>query len=278
MTVEITVLVEDTCTRRGLLGEHGFSVWLETSGGAFLFDTGAGNALMYNAGKMGIDLSLADKTVLSHGHDDHTGGLEVLLRETGGTDIIACPGIFDEKYRIAGGKPPQYIGAPLSEEAYLKLGARFTYINEPTKIGEGVWASGPVPRTNDFELQEPTLFRKGPGGQYVADPVADDQSLGIVTGSGLTVVLGCAHAGVINTLTYICEFTGIEKVHTVLGGPHLLRAGDSSVMRVASALKDFGVQQLALCHCLGARQSHLMFQAFGSSLIQCETGTRLTIR
>lgn len=142
--------------------------------GRILFDTGAGNALIHNARKMGIDLNSADKVVLSHGHDDHTGGLEALLRETGGSDVVACPGVFDEKYRIAGHEPPFYVRAPLSEEAYRKLGARCAYVTDPVEISEGVWVSGPVPRTNDFELQEPTFFRKTPDGQYVQDPLADD--------------------------------------------------------------------------------------------------------
>ncbi len=278
MDAKIAILVEDTCTGRGFLGEHGFSVWLETGEGSVLFDTGAGNALTHNASKMGIGLGSAKNVVLSHGHDDHTGGLEAYLKLTGGADVIACPGAFDRKYRIAGEKPPQYIGAPLGEEDYRDLGARFTYIKEPTRLFQGVWLTGPVPRTTGFEGQEPTLFVKSADDQFVPDPVPDDQSMIVVTPSGLVVILGCAHAGIINTLKYASEFTGIDQVHTVIGGPHLLRAGDATVDKVAEALKGFGVQRLGLCHCLGARQSHLMFQRFGSALVQCETGTRFTLQ
>ncbi len=277
MTVNLTLLVEDKCTRRGLIGEHGFAAWLETPNANLLFDTGSGMALKHNAPLLGVDLSSADKLVLSHGHYDHTGGLEAFLRLKGEIEVIGCPGLFDEKYGISPGEPRQYGGPPLSEAEYQKLGARFSHIEKPTEVLEGVWASGPVPRITDFETQEPTLFYKRPDGEFAPDLVSDDRSLGIITHQGLSVVLGCAHAGVINTLKHITGFTGIKKVHTVIGGPHLLKKDDAAIAQVVEALKDFEVEQVGLCHCLGARQNHLLFQAFTSRFLECETGTRLTL-
>ena len=64
----------------GLLGEHGWAVWLQTDHSRVLFDTGAGAALAHNAAVLEIDLCTADAVALSHGHYDHTGGLREVLR------------------------------------------------------------------------------------------------------------------------------------------------------------------------------------------------------
>lgn len=273
MPIDITVIVEDTSTRRGFWGEHGLAFWVTGGNEPFLFDTGAGHCLLHNAELLGIDLTSAGRVLLSHGHDDHTGGLEAFLRHVGSAEVIACPGVWDRKYRIAGAAAPQYIGAPLGEAQYADLGAKYTYLTGPAEIAPGIWASGPVPRTTDFEVAEPTLFRQTPKGTYEPDPALDDQSIAIVTPRGLAVLLGCAHAGVINILRNLTAVTGVVRVHTVIGGPHLLRSGDDVVARVASELKDFGVTKLAFGHCVGARQSHLLFQTFGEQLVTCETGT-----
>ena len=60
------------------------------------------------------------------------------------------------------------------------------------------------------------------GDRWTADPVRDDQAIVInVKGKGLIVISGCAHAGIINTVEYAKEITGVETVHAVMGGFHL---------------------------------------------------------
>lgn len=277
MGTEATVLAEDTCTKRGFIGEHGFSVLVRNPSGSVLFDTGAGAALLHNAERVGADLKGIKALVLSHGHNDHTGGLESLLLHRGETKIIACPGLFGRKHRIADGEEPEYIGIPRPVEWYTQFGARFTWIETPTEVLEGVWATGPVPRETDFEGIEPTLFLKDVDNQYVPDTVPDDQSLIVRTGSSLSVILGCAHAGIINILRYATKITGIGSIDAVIGGPHLLKSSDSAVERVASELRTLGVRRLALCHCVGTRQGHLLFNSFGSQVVPCETGTQFDI-
>lgn len=71
----ITILTDNTVPERSdVIGEHGFSAFLETSQGAFLFDAGQGKSVVHNAACLKKDLKNINKIVLSHAHGDHTGG------------------------------------------------------------------------------------------------------------------------------------------------------------------------------------------------------------
>ena len=73
--MKLTVLVENTCTRPGLAGEHGLSLYLETRGHRVLFDAGTTDLFEQNARALGVALEQVDLAILSHGHRDHGGGM-----------------------------------------------------------------------------------------------------------------------------------------------------------------------------------------------------------
>lgn len=43
------------------------------------------------------------------------------------------------------------------------------------------------------------------------------------------MILGCAHAGVINTLNYIARLIGTDRFAAVIGGMHLLKASEPRI-------------------------------------------------
>ncbi|MBR5816703.1 MAG: MBL fold metallo-hydrolase, partial [Anaerotignum sp.] len=61
------------------LGEPAVSYWIETEGKYFLFDAAYSDAFLKNAKDMGIDVTKAEAVLLSHSHNDHTGGLKPLM-------------------------------------------------------------------------------------------------------------------------------------------------------------------------------------------------------
>ena len=89
--LRVTVLADNCVAARDLLAEHGLSMLIEADGRRILFDTGQGKVLRANADALGISLSPLDAVVLSHGHDDHTGGLAGLLREVSPAAIFLHP-------------------------------------------------------------------------------------------------------------------------------------------------------------------------------------------
>ncbi len=88
------MICENAVTPKGGIGEHGFSAYVETERGNFLFDTGRGDALIHNLLAFDKDPLAIQKIFLSHGHQDHTGGLAAILGVLGGVDILAHPDIF----------------------------------------------------------------------------------------------------------------------------------------------------------------------------------------
>nr|MBL0731676.1 MBL fold metallo-hydrolase [Desulfobacterales bacterium] len=83
MDIRITTISENTAMTGGMLSEWGLSILIETKSLKILFDTGQSVSAAYNSDALGIDLSLTDKIVLSHGHFDHTGGLRDVLKKIG---------------------------------------------------------------------------------------------------------------------------------------------------------------------------------------------------
>jgi len=102
MKSKITTLVENTVAQSGkkLIGEHGLSFYIETQNNKILFDTGQNLAISNNAQVLGIDLSLIDTVILSHGHYDHTGGLKSLLECNRDFRLYAHPDVFGQKRRF----------------------------------------------------------------------------------------------------------------------------------------------------------------------------------
>ncbi len=273
MKIQITTLSENTAGLGNFLGEWGLSILVETEGLSLLLDCGQSISAVHNAGILGIDLSKIDKVILSHGHFDHTGGLRTVLRRMRKRiEIIAHPDVWAAKYSRRQGQPDRYIGIPYRQEELESLGACFKPSTEPTRITDGIITSGEIPMVTDFEKIAPNLQVKGAGG-FQPDKLLDDQALIIKTGAGLVVILGCAHRGIINTLYHAQQLTGVKKVHTVLGGCHLINAPQERVRLTINALKELGVERLGVSHCTGLPAAGTMAQEFGERFFFNMAGT-----
>ena len=253
MELKITVLCENTVPTPGLLGEHGFAAFVEAPGGNILFDTGQGFSLVQNSLRLQKDLRTVSKLVLSHGHFDHTGGMIAFLGVHGPCEVVAHPDVLGERFRwmpMGPEEKPVSIGIPWREAYVTTRGARFNMQTEFTEIMENVFVSGEVPRTTPFESGDPKfVVRKN--GEWAPDPFLDDYSMVIKTPRGLVVILGCAHAGLINILNHAIERTGVEKIYAILGGTHLGFSPQSQLDETIPVLKRYQVEILATSHCTG---------------------------
>jgi len=277
MGLQITTLSENTAGLGSFLAEWGLSILVETDEVNILFDTGQSISASHNAELLGIDLSRIDKIVLSHGHFDHTGGLRQILRRIGKEiEIIAHPDMWAVKYKCREGQEAEYIGIPFHRQTLESLGARFNLTTEPVRITDNIMTTGEIPMVTDYEKIEPSLQVKE-GNRFKPDKLRDDQALIINTETGLVVILGCAHRGIINTLYHAQQITGVKTIYTVLGGCHLLNATEERVWLTIAALKELEVQRLGVCHCTGLPASAIMAQEFGDGFFFSNAGTSISL-
>ncbi len=273
MGLRITTLSDNTAGRGRFLAEWGLSFLVETGEVNILFDTGKSVSASHNAATVRFDLSQIDKIVLSHGHNDHTGGLRQILRKMKKkVEIIAHPDIWSAKYRHRQGEADKYIGIPFRRQKLESLGASFNLTTKPVKITDSIMTTGEIPMVTEFEQIDPNLFVKEDGGLQL-DKLLDDLALVIKTGAGLVVVLGCAHHGIINTLYHAQQLTGVKPIHTVLGGAHLISASEERIQLTIAALKELGVQRLGLCHCTDMPAACLLAREFGDRFFFNNAGT-----
>lgn len=279
MKARITIICENTVSIKGGLGEHGFAAYVETERGNYLFDTGRGEALIPNLWKFDKDPLSIQKIILSHGHYDHTGGLPSILELLDGVDILAHPDVFSIRYHISqkdGKEVRRFVGLKF-QRAYLEsLGGRFILEKNFREVTREMFLTGEVPRRTSFEKGDLKLFAESEG-KLISDPFGDDQSLVIDSQKGLVLLLGCAHAGMINTLEHVVEKTGQDKVHAIIGGTHLDFATPLQVEETISALKKFKVERIGVSHCTGLKAASRLYAEFGERFFFGQVGEALEV-
>jgi len=206
-TLKITIL-SDNVAGRFCRAEHGLSYHIEADH-TLLFDTGSSDLIRYNAEFLKINLDRIETIVLSHGHDDHSGGLMSVT----GKKLICHPDTFIQRFRKSNHSE---LGIKWTETEIRKY-FEVTTSRDPIRISDQIYFLGEIPRKTNFESQT-TAFQKTDG---TDDFVMDDSSLAIATSKGLVIVTGCAHSGICNTIEHARQVTGIQKVHLAIGGFHL---------------------------------------------------------
>ena len=255
------------------IGEWGLSIMVEADGHNILLDTGANISAAHNAELMGIDLSRVDKIVLSHGHYDHTGGLRILLSKMRKeVEVIAHPDAWASKYVRFGEGPYVYGGIPFRKDQLESLGASFNLTKEPVWITENIVTSGEIPMVTEYEKIDTILYVKEKD-EFHPDPLWDDQALFIKSEKGLVIILGCAHRGIINTLNHAKKLFGVEEVHTIVGGTHLMAASPEGLELTIAELWASGIQRLGVSHCTGMAVGARLAQEFPDIFFFNNAGT-----
>ena len=242
--MRLKVLIDNnTSVGRYFSGEPGLSYHIEDSGQRILFDTGYSDLFIRNAAQFGIDLNLVDTIVLSHGHGDHTGGLQFLLErfDLRNKRLIAHPDAVRQK---------QHAGLQfgITVDAQTLAGAcQLVLTKEPMRISGHMLFLGEIPQYYDFEQHEPLGECLHEGG-FVPDMMVDDSALVYESPRGLYIITGCTHSGICNMIRYARLVCGDTRVCGVVGGLHLL-ADNEQTRRTADFFIENGIDELYPCHC-----------------------------
>ena len=271
VNVKIRVLVDDHQGATDLHYEHGLSFWIEADGHSFLFDTGVGEALLPNAKTLNVKLSRAEAVILSHGHYDHTGALDRVLQINPRVNIYCHPGVVLPRYSI---RPGNIKYAGMQPEVRMAMNSlpegQIHWQSGPVELIPGLGLTGAIPRNSDFEDTGGPFFLDQAKNQ--PDLLEDDQAMWIKTAKGLVIVLGCCHSGLVNTVEYIKQLTGEEKIQTIIGGMHLLYANAERLDKTCQAIEQWQVEQLIPCHCTGETVIPLLKKRFPNTFVNSQVG------
>jgi len=278
MTTRLTILCENSAgIPFGIIGEHGFACLVETANGNYLFDTGQGLGIIQNALALNKDLRSIKAIMISHGHYDHTGGLPAVLQLRGKVDVYGHPEIFSERLWSSGGKT-RFVGIPYRRIFLESLGANFRLGTEMATVGPGVFLTGEIPRRNSFEKGDANMTAILPNGATVQpDPLKDDLSLIVDSPGGLILVLGCAHAGMINIIEYALEQTGRDRIHAIIGGTHLGFSSDEQFEETLKVIDRYKINRIGVSHCTGLPRAAMLHARLNERFFFGSVGATLEV-
>jgi 7,8-dihydropterin-6-yl-methyl-4-(beta-D-ribofuranosyl)aminobenzene 5'-phosphate synthase len=277
--------VKDSEVQVSLLAEHGFAALLTaTVGGSerkLLFDFGfSARGAALNADALDLDLSEVEALVLSHGHMDHFGGMKALVERVGrpGLELVLHPEAFRRsRFLKHPGGNRTYLPS-LTPEYLQAAGVTATPSKKPRLLLDGhMLFLGEVPRTTAFETGSPALQYEQEG-QVRQDTLEDDSALVThLKDKGLVILSGCAHSGIVNTVTHARQTTGIDRVHVVMGGFHLTGAPmDTVIEPTAEALKAVHPAYVIPTHCTGRQAVMHLEREMPDQFLLNMSGTKLT--
>lgn len=278
MGVKISIVCENTVGRPiPACGEHGFACLLEGPFGTWLFDTGSGSTLLNNLSVLEHDADAIEGVILSHGHYDHGGGLLPLLQKIGPRPVYAHPEIFRERF-WQGQHEERNISLPQSREELESAGASFLLSNDLTELAPGLYLSGKIHRDNSPEKGDPHLVcRAADGRGWSEDDFSDDAALAVQTPKGLLILLGCAHAGLINTIEHFRRNLKGQRIHAIVGGTHLGPASDTQFEATVAYLLQLDFDRLGVSHCTGQSRSAQLHARFPNKVFFANVGTTVRV-
>lgn len=271
--------------KNSIQAEHGFSAIVKTTAGdstrTMLFDFGFSPiGAAYNAKALGVSMEEVEIMVLSHGHSDHTGGIAELTRMIGrrGIGLVLHPRAFASPRYLEPFPDFKVFFPRLTRESLEAEGIEIIETTDPYPLLDGqALFLGEIERTSAFEKGFPIAYREEDG-KKEWDPIEDDTAIVMnVKGKGLVVLSGCAHSGIINTVTHARKITGIEKVHAVMGGFHLSGPLFEPIIEATTeAMKEITPDYIIPCHCTGRNAIMHMEKEMPDRFILNMSGTKLT--
>lgn len=243
--MKLTVLLDNnTYIDEYCVGEPGVSYYIEDEGVNILLDAGYSDLFLENARRLSVDLDQVSILALSHGHDDHTGGLPAFFQrgDRSRMSLVAHPQALDRKVLNQAD-----IGSPLSRTE-IAAGCRLVQSRTPLKLSEHITFLGEIPRTVPFE-ETYAIGETESGGSLGPDFMADDTALVYRGEQGIYIITGCSHSGICNIVEYAKKVTGEERVRGIIGGFHLFDGHSERTLETVKYLEKLDADALYPCHC-----------------------------
>jgi len=249
------------------LAEHGFSALVKTTingeAHTLLFDFWIfrKTARHKNASTLGVDMTEVEAVALSHGHSDHTGGMKKLAALIGRQNIpfVVHPSVFKSPRYLKYAEELKINFPKLTREMVKEAGLTVVETEKPyLLLNDTILFLGEIPC--------PRILKRFPiahcqkDGKEVWDAIEDDTSIVMnLKDKGLVILSGCAYAGIVNTVQYAIEVTGVDKIHAIMGGFHLSGPFFEPIIdRTTYELQKLYPAYVIPTHCTGRRAIMVM--------------------
>jgi len=236
--LRITVLFDNTVANARLQSAWGFAALIEHRGHTLLLDAGS-DARVFGANldSLHVDVRRIEAVAVSHAHSDHTGGLEAVPASAVRVPLYGLPS-FPGAFR-------------------QRYADRFRVVDTERgqELSPGVFTTG--------EMVDPAVR-------------IPEQALVIPTDSGLVIITGCAHPGIVAIVQRAVEMHH-APAYLVLGGFHLVQHTDAQVDEIIAEFRRLGVRKVGATHCTGDRAIARFAAAWGADFVRLGAGRVLVV-
>ena len=230
--MKITIVYDNNAGEKSFTPSWGFASYIEFKEIRLLFDTGGDGKILLHNLKR-ADISPKEIKYIFLSH--------IHADHTGGlTELI----------REIGGRVTIFLPQSFPDDfkENLKDKTQLIEITHAKEILPQVWTTGEL-------------------GTWIKE-----ESLIFDTDSGLVIITGCAHPGIVNIVSQSKNLLN-KKIFLVLGGFHLVGTPPHEIKKIADELKSLGVKRCAPCHCSGDEAQEVCEKVFGKDFIKVGVGT-----
>ena len=272
--MEIKVLVENRTCSSDFACEHGLSLYIETGKHKILFDMGGSTIFLENAHTMGVDLSLVDIGILSHGHSDHGGGLPAFLELNKNANIYIHEKADEGQYAR---RDPDKI-AEIGISPQIMKEPKIICTKGDWQLDEGLLLFSSVDKKQLCSVANNSLLVQNHN-EYVKDSFEHEQNLLLTEKGEKILITGCAHRGIVNIMARAMELAG-GPLDAVIGGFHLSNPStgqceaDELIAGVAECLNSYETKYYTF-HCTGIEAYRKLKMTMGDKISYLATGDKL---
>lgn len=249
--MELTIIVDNnTIIDKYLVGEPALSFYIESMSDKILFDTGYSDIFLKNLNNLDIKINDINYIVLSHGHNDHTGGLNNLINHyeqsvsntkppiLAAHENILYPKIYDNFENVG----IQTDKNKINDFFDLKL------VKNSFQINESLFFLGEIPRIFEYEANKP-IGKIQTGENFIDDYLLDDSALAYNSKDGIIIITGCSHSGICNICEYAKDVLKNNNIISIIGGFHLFKEDKNQISETVNYFKKQKIRTLYPCHC-----------------------------
>lgn len=264
--MQFTVLVNNSSSNETLEEEHGLSIYAQCDSCNLLFDSGQTSMFERNASKLGIDLSMTDMAVLSHGHYDHAGGFNDFLKQYPHKTIALSRSAWIERFSVKENLTKS-IGISLPQNG------NYIFVDGEISTFQGVTLF-----TLPFDAKVNKRLLKYSSCHKLVPDTFDDEVFTIIRTDDKTVLFGgCTHHGIVNLLNYVFDHFQLSKLDAFIGGLHLSACTEQQIADEINGVRHFKIDNWMLNHCSGDCAIDAWKREFGERVVDGRSGCILTI-